>query len=107
MTATAMRDTPHILLVDENPQDLALIQESCADCSLPAVFHLAHDGEEALAMLPSVLESERVEQAWSSQALKSLSQLPALGGDALARRMGVERRPAARDGGGARPLACN
>jgi len=44
----------------------------------------ARGDEEALAMLPSVLESERVEQAWSSQALKSLSQLPALGGDALA-----------------------
>jgi CheY-like chemotaxis protein len=51
MTSTATRDTPHILLVDENPQDLALIQESCADCSLPAVFHIAHDGEEALACM--------------------------------------------------------
>jgi len=57
MTTTAMREAPHILLVDENPQDLALIQESCADSSLPAVFHIAHDGAEALACMTKLSEA--------------------------------------------------
>jgi hypothetical protein len=44
----------------------------------------ARTNEEALAMLPSALESEKAEEAWLRQALQRVSQLPELADDALA-----------------------
>lgn len=50
----------------------------------------ARGDEEAVAMLPSVLESERADQVWWHQALKDTSQLPELVGEALTFVLDVE-----------------
>src|SRR5258708_7824151 len=46
-----MTDLPHILLVDDNRQDLDLIQEACADAGVRAIFHLSGDGQDAIQFL--------------------------------------------------------
>ena len=46
-----MERTPTILLVDDNPGDLALTQEAFHECGLSANFQTAGDGVEAVAML--------------------------------------------------------
>ena len=46
-----MERIPTILLVDDNPGDLALTQEAFHECGLIANFQTACDGLEALALL--------------------------------------------------------
>ncbi|MBA2479137.1 MAG: response regulator [Planctomycetes bacterium] len=44
-------DLPQILLIDDNRQDLDLVQEACADAGIHAIFHLSHDGRDAIQFL--------------------------------------------------------
>ncbi|HZW48198.1 MAG TPA: response regulator [Microvirga sp.] len=46
-----MERIPTILLVDDNPGDIALTQEAFQECGLSANFLTASDGLEALALL--------------------------------------------------------
>ncbi len=40
-----------VLLVEDEPGDALLANQVIADCTLPVTLHIAHDGEEALAVL--------------------------------------------------------
>lgn len=46
-----MQHVPNILLVDDNPGDIALTREAFAEIGLAARFQTAGDGAEAIALL--------------------------------------------------------
>lgn len=46
-----LRGTIHVLLVDDNPGDVRLIQESITDSKGRTCFHVVDDGEQAMAFL--------------------------------------------------------
>jgi two-component system, chemotaxis family, response regulator Rcp1 len=41
----------HILLVEDNPGDIRLLEEAASEVSLPALIHTVTDGEQAIAYL--------------------------------------------------------
>jgi CheY-like chemotaxis protein len=51
------RMTPSVLMVDDNPGDLQLIEEAFRDCRMPVQFHSACDGEQALEQLERMSEA--------------------------------------------------
>ncbi|MBA3710597.1 MAG: response regulator [Planctomycetes bacterium] len=44
-------DLPQILLIDDSRPDLDLVQEACSDAGVHAIFHLCHDGRDAIQFL--------------------------------------------------------
>ena len=42
---------PHVLMVDDNPGDLQLIEEAFKDCRIPVTFHAASDAPAAFEYL--------------------------------------------------------
>ena len=46
--------TPFVIMVDDNPGDLALTQEAFAESEMAADFTIAMSGDEALALLQQV-----------------------------------------------------
>ena len=51
MSLNANRRSPDVLLVEDNPGDVLLIQDAFEQCRIDCTLHLASNGADALAML--------------------------------------------------------
>jgi CheY-like chemotaxis protein len=69
--------TPEVFLVEDNPADVLLIRVALSQVPFPPKLLVAHDGEQALAMLSSVDFHPMVDHSRFEHASRGRSDRPA------------------------------
>jgi len=55
-----MKESIHLLIVEDNPGDVLLVREALRHCSMPVDVIIASDGEQALRLLNQGLELDLI-----------------------------------------------